>query len=299
MQSNGTFRDELRRQYQHGGMHIKLIYVNVAVFLVITIFNFIAKVGDSSFLGSLTEKIFTLEREPAEFIYRPWGLFTYLFAHFDFFHLLFNMLFLFVFGQYFLAFFSGRRLLITYIAGGIFGGLIEMLFALVPAFSGSGTVAGASAACMAVIAAVAFYRPMMEVSLFGVIRFPIFILGLVYIVSDFIGLGSNDHVAHAAHLGGALLGILSVTNVHSSGNIINRIETVVQRSAGNFSSIYKPGTRLKVEKGGRTRKTDEQYNAEAKSRQEKIDKILDKISRSGYESLTKAEKDFLFSQSKK
>jgi hypothetical protein len=122
----------------------------------------------------------------------------------------------------------------------------------------------------------------------------------LYLLGDLLQLGQNDHVAHFAHLGGALLGYLSVVNLSSSSNIINLSERFGHQLKAFVGNLFRPKQKMRVQRGGgRVVKTDEEYNMDAKERQKKIDAILDKIAKSGYESLTKAEKEFLFSQSKR
>ena len=193
----------------------------------------------------------------------------------------------------FLQFFSQKRLLYTYILGGIFGVLFEMGANIFPAISSSSAL-GASGAVMAIIFAVAAHRPNLEANLFGVFKVKlIFIAGALFLV-NFLNLGVEDGVARFAHIGGAALGLISVQNLQSSTNII----TMAQRFGDWFRSLFQKKPKLSVNKGNARRMTDEEYNEDKKRRQEQTDRILDKISKSGYESLTKKEKDFLFKQSK-
>ena len=108
-----------------------------------------------------------------------------------------------------------------------------------------------------------------------------------------IGIGSNDHIAHFAHLGGATFGILSIRNIQSNKNILNRLQKFFE----DFKLTFKGKKKTKNTEFSKV-KTDEEYNYERKLKQEKTDVILDKIAKSGYESLSKSEKDFLFNQSK-
>jgi hypothetical protein len=108
-----------------------------------------------------------------------------------------------------------------------------------------------------------------------------------------IGIGSDDHIAHFAHLGGATFGILSIRNIQSNKNILNRLQKIIE----DFKLTFKGKKKTKNTEFSKV-KTDEEYNYERKLRQEKTDVILDKIAKSGYESLSKSEKDFLFNQSK-
>ena len=198
--------------------------------------------------------------------------------------------------------FDQKRLLYTYLLGGFFGGLFELLaHSIFPALQGSATVVvGASGSIMAIFSAIAFYRPNMTVMLFGLFPVRIIIIAGIFILSDLVSLGTADNTAHFAHIGGVVLGMLSIRSIHSSRNIINRAQFVGDRISLFFQGIFQRKPKMKVTKGGgRTVKRDEDYALEAKQRQEKIDKILDKISKSGYDSLSKAEKDFLFQQSKK
>lgn len=301
MNQNRTFVEEIKFQYQHGGMHIRLIIINTIVFVLLGLGLVISNLSQQPIIAFILGSIFTLETNPSMFITHPWGLITSIFAHFEFFHFFVNMLFLYFAGSMFIQFFTSRRLLHVYMLGGITGGILEIIAHLIfPALSGnSAVIVGASGSIMAIFIAMAFYRPNIQVNLFGVIPVRLIIIAGLYLLYDLVSLGSKDSTAHFAHLGGALIGFLSVQQIHSSKNIINMSENLGQKIARFFSNLFKPKTKLKVEKGGvRMGKSDEQYNLDKKERQAKTDKILDKISKSGYESLTKAEKDFLFSQSK-
>jgi len=301
MQTERTFVDELKYQYKSGGMHIRLIFINAIVFLgiglTIMVENLTGTRGGP--VAHFLTDVFTLQSDIKLFIYKPWGLITSIFSHFSLGHFLMNMIFLFFSGRMFLQFFTSRRLLHVYVIAGIIGGLFELLAHLVfKNVSDTAVVVGASGSIMGIFMAVAFYRPSLKVGFFG-IEIPFIIFPILFLASDLLSLGSGDSVAHFAHIGGALVGILSVQNIHSSTNIINMSEKFGQRFLTFFSGLFRPKQKMRVQKGGRPVKTDEQYNMEAKERQKKTDVILDKISKSGYESLTKAEKEFLFSQSKK
>jgi membrane associated rhomboid family serine protease len=301
MQTERTILDELKYQLRHGGMHVRLIFANLVVFIIIGL-GFVGEklAGEQGGLvGKIFTDIFTLQSNFSGLIYKPWGLVTSIFAHFGFIHFLVNMMVLYFAGKMYLQFFTGRRLLHLYIIGGIAGGLFEVLaHELFPIFQGQTFIVGASGSNMAIMIAVVAHRPKLQASFFGM-QFPLFLIPGLYLLGDLISLGSNDGIAHFAHLGGALLGFLSVLNLHASSNIINMSESFGQKFMAFFNRLLKPRQKMRVERGGvRMGKSDEQYNIEAKERQKKIDAILDKISKSGYESLTKAEKEFLFSQSK-
>lgn len=304
MQSDRNFFEELKYRYTYGGMHVKLIFVNAIVFLFIAVLLVFARLmGKSPEMGWLSyflRQIFTLQADFWGLLTKPWGLFTSMFAHFGFIHFIFNMIFLYFSGKILESFFGSKRLLYTYLVGGIAGGLFEILaHEIFPAMATqTNVIVGASGSIMAIFMALAFYRPNLEVRLFGIIPVRLIILGILYLLYDIFSLGANDGTAHFAHLGGAIVGILSIKNPHSSRNFLFVIEQKVDQFLNKIKSWAQPKSKLKVKKGGAPFRKDEDFNVDRKLRQEKTDAILDKISKSGYESLTKAEKDFLFNQSK-
>jgi membrane associated rhomboid family serine protease len=305
MQTERTFIDDIKYQFRYGGMTIRLLILNAAVFIGIQLFMVIGRLigGElSGVIDALLRTIFALQTDLFDFLAHPWGLVTSIFSHFGFFHFLFNMIFLYFSGRMFEQLFDQKRLLYTYLLGGIFGGLFELLaHAIFPALQGSSiVVVGASGSIMAIFTAIAFYRPNMTVMLFGLFPVRIIIIAGLFILSDLVSLGMPDNTAHFAHIGGVVLGMLSIRTLHSSRNIINRAQTIGDKVSLFLQGVFSRKPKMKVTKGGgRNIKKDEDYALEAKLRQEKIDKILDKISKSGYDSLSKAEKDFLFQQSKK
>ncbi|MEY3844915.1 MAG: hypothetical protein RL293_1337 [Bacteroidota bacterium] len=289
--------EELKFQLRAGTMTNRLIIVNVSVFLSLLLikkslllFNIDPLMSDG-----WIHHFMDLNSSFAAFIRAPWGLVTSIFTHEQFGHLLFNMLFLYFSGRFFEQYFSRRKLWLTYLFGGIAGGLLELIANnLFPALQGTNVVIlGASGSIMAIFTALAFYQPNLQVSLFGIFPIRIYFLALFFLFKDLINIGTDDQIAHFAHLGGALFGLLSIQNLHSSKNILVRIDALMARLTRSFKHEKKAKT-------ARTRfKTDEEFNSEKRQKQEKMDQILDKISKSGYDSLSKAEKEFLFNQSKK
>lgn len=307
MQTESTFLEDLKYQYKHGGMTVRLIFLNTAVFLIIQLLQVFSRlIGGEVDLhtASILTNVFTLSTNLDEFILRPWGLITSIFAHFSLWHMAMNMLFLYFSGKMFESIFDQKRLWYTYLIGGLAGGTLEILAHLIfPALQGAAVViVGASGSIMAIFSAMAFYRPNIMVNLFGLIPVRLIWLAGIFILTDLLSLGLNDGTAHFAHLGGVVVGLLSVQNIYSSSNLINRVQMFGDRIISFFKNIFSSQHTLKKKKGGSTRstqyKTDEEYNMDAKARQLKTDAILDKISKSGYESLTKTEKEFLFNQSK-
>lgn len=299
MQTDRNFIEELKFQFNYGGMHIKLIFVNVLFFVLIGLFSVVGRLIGNTEIQFVLSSIFSLQTDFFEFLKMPWGLLTSIFSHFGIFHILFNMLMLFFAGRIFEHYLGSKRLLAIYILGGVIGGFFEILaHNLLPTMANQSVViVGASGSIMAIFIGLAFYKPNLPISLFGMIEFKIIYLGLIYLLVDVFSLGLNDGTAHFAHLGGAIVGILAAQQVTSSQNIVFKFETFLFKISSFFSKL-KFSSKKNVNSHYQNRKkTDEEYNLDAKKRQEQTNKILDKISKSGYESLSKAEKEFLFKQS--
>lgn len=289
--------DEIKYQLKFGLMTHRLLLLNLFVFFCIHLINALIRLSliKEPFVLNFNKNFFCLETQISQFVLKPWGLITSIFSHFELLHFLQNMLVLYFVGKIFEGLFDKRKLWLTYVAGGLFGGLFEVIAHLLfPALQENSTVIiGASGSIMAILSALAFYSPNMKLMLFGILPVPMFVIALLFWLIDIVGLSTgDDHIAHFSHLGGAIFGFWSVQNVNSPKNILN----MIQRWWNSFLAFFKS----KSKNNGRktSMKTDEDYAFEKRKKQEKTDKILDKISKSGYDSLTKEEKDFLFNQSK-
>ncbi len=307
MSTANTLLDDLKYQLKNGDMTIRLIFINTIVFLFIGILNVIGNLTLGETQKSIVffnEKLFSLNTDVAKLVYSSWTLITSMFAHFSFFHLLMNMLMLYFSGKMFTQLFSGKRLLNTYLLGGLFGAVLEIIArSIFPVFQNINVgVVGASGSIMAIFIALALYRPNLQVMLFGVFPVKLIILAAVFFGIDLFALASNDGTAHFVHIGGAILGAISIRNINSPSNIITIFQKFTDSIFGFFQRIFKKKEpKFTIHKGGSGRgnvKTDEEYNYEMKQRQVQVDAILDKIAKSGYESLSKAEKQILFDQSK-
>lgn len=298
MQTQPSFLDELKVMYRRS-MFMKLIFLNVAVFFLIQVIQVFGRLGKVEFeTAYYLSKIFSMPTDAQDFITHPWTIVTSMFAHFGFMHILLNMVMLYFVGRMFEQIYDGKRLLYTYILGGFAGGVLEILAHVIfPGLYGQySSVVGASGAVMALFMLLGFSQLNMKVSLFIFPPVRLIWIALIYLLMDFFRLGTNDGIAHFAHLGGAIIGFVGAQNLHSSSNLINRFQRFSERILRLFEK--KERTKLHVKRGRNVRQmTDEEYNADAKARQKEIDRILDKISKSGYESLSKREKDFLFNQS--
>lgn len=300
MQTQSSFLDELKSMY-HKNMFMKLIFINVAIYLIVNMLMVFSELSEThSATWNYLMYAVGLPTSLGDFIRQPWSLFTSMFTHYSFFHILMNMLMLFFIGRLFEQIYTGKRLLYTYLIGGVFGGLIELLaHQIFPSLLGLNTlIVGASGSVMALFILLAFSQPNIKVGLPFFPPFRIIWLAIAYIALDLLRLSSNDGIAHFAHLGGAIIGMIGAQNPHSSSNII----VATQNGMESFFNLFrrKKRPKLTVKHGRDVRQmTDDEYNANAKLRQDEMNRILDKISKSGYESLSKKEKDFLFNQSKK
>jgi membrane associated rhomboid family serine protease len=310
----------VKRLVLQSGMLGKLIAASTIVFL----FFVLMALGERLFFGppevfangtvayTFTEifrsKYFAAPGDPSLLLYKPWSIITQLFTHGSFGHFIFNMIALYFSGRIFISFFGERRLLLTYFLGGIFGYLIHIVaYYSFPGLAAEGVAGlmGASGSVFAIFVASAVYQPSYPVHLFGVFKLPLFVIAALYVLSDLMGIGTNDQVAHFAHLGGALFGGLSVINAFSSKNFMNRIDRFIFKlKLGSFSfkrkERKKRKPKMKVYQSTKaSTQTDDEYNADKAGHKARIDAILDKISKKGYEGLTKEEKDILFNESKR
>lgn len=283
---------EIKQNYLFSNNAVrKIIFVNVLLFLVFegidVVCEYLLNTGFSS--GSITRYL-TLPASFGAFLYKPWSLVTYMFLHHGFFHILFNMLWLYWMGELLHEYLGNRRVYQSYFLGGIFGGLLFMIaYNVFPVFRNDIARAfalGASAGVLSVVASAATLLPEYEVRLFGVIRIRLKWLATFIVVIDFISINKDNPGGHIAHLGGALFGFLFIRQLRST--------TILDRIAGRFSSLFRSSGKMKIH----YRKAGSGREESRKPSQQEIDTILDKINRSGYDSLTRQEKDLLYKASK-
>lgn len=245
---------------------------------------------------------------PADLIYAPWSVFTSMFTHYEFAHFIFNMLVLFFTGVIFLQHFSEKRLLGTYLLGGVFAYVAHVgAYYIFPVFAAqsAGPVVGASGAIMAVFMAIAFHRPSMRVMLFGLIPVPLIAIAGLYIITDLMGVTEQavegqSRIAHFAHLGGVLFGVVSIVGVTSPRHFMHRVDRAMSWILSpRFSFKRKPKMKVYQNQHQTKNMSDEEFNYNKKLRQERLDAILEKIGKKGYDGLTKDEKDFLFNESQR
>jgi membrane associated rhomboid family serine protease len=269
---------------KNAAVFTRLIVVNIIIFIIA---NLLVNVSQSA-VGVLS--YVTLPSNLKEFIREPWSLFTYMFIHINLWHIVFNMLWLYWIGRIFVEFMGPQRLLQVFIFGGLAGGLLFMLVFNTLLSSYPSELLGASAGVMAVIIATAVLVPDYTISLILIGPVKLKYLAIAsFILSSIIDFSVNSG-GKVAHIGGAAYGLIYMWQYRKgndiSGSVINFFKRI-----GSIFSRSKSAKHLKVSYSKR-----EASNKANKQR--KIDEILDKISKSGYESLTKDEKDFLFKSSK-
>ncbi len=288
--------DDLKLQFKQGNVLIKLILINAAIFVAISLFNLFEYLFNIN-LGSLAIINFlSVPSSTLKLLEVPWTLITYNFLHVDFFHILFNLLWFYWFGQLFIHFIGSKKLVNVYILGGIAGGLLFIVsynfFSVFRPVVSEATAMGASASIMAVVIATSFYRPEHSINLlfFGAVKLKY--IAFFTILIDLLSIPKGNAGGHIAHLGGALFGYIYIAN-YKNGRDISLWMT---RVFDFFKKLFKRKPKMKVT---HQRPVDDlTYNATKLNKQKEIDRILDKIAKGGYESLTKNEKDFLFKTSK-
>lgn len=284
----------LRYHFARLNIGEKLIVINVLVFILNGLIPFLFQLPNT-----YIEKWFWLPKDFFTFLSQPWSLVSYSFFHGDFFHLFFNMLVLYYFARIFLNLFGPRRLMIVYFLGVMLGGLFFMMFYnIFPAFfEVNATLIGASAGVRAVLIFVCAYIPNQVIRLFF-FNVKLWYIGLFFVVLDLIQIPYGGNAGgNFAHLGGSLLGYVYARQLLQGTDIGSGFSKMLDAIADLFKRREKKAPMKTVYRKKRAAgKREVDYDKE--SRQRKIDSILDKISKSGYESLSKDEKDFLFKAGK-
>jgi membrane associated rhomboid family serine protease len=282
--NRSIFSDLYYKVFKSDNPLFLFIGINVLVFLLIKL----VAVAEFLFTGSTasSEWLNFQMAMPAylpDLVYKFWSPVTYMFGHSGLFHILFNMLWLYWLGRIFLDFLNKRQFVFTYLAGGLAGAALFLLvYNTFPVFQPSlqaAVLIGASASVMAIIAATATLVPDYTISLLLLGPVKIKYLALVYFVLDVISIAGANPGGSLAHIGGAILGFIYIKQL---------------RSGNDWSKIFRKKRKLTiVQKGNPSMKANKLPD------QEVIDLILDKISKSGYDSLSSKEKEQLFKASNK
>ena len=275
--------NDIKGEYAFGGPETRLIIINVAIFIVSALYFAFVKV--SGFPAWLALR-------PDVVLYYPWTVITYSFLHANFMHILSNMLVLNFSARLFRTYFTSRQFLGVYFLGAIFAALVYIANYFI--FNAGNGLVGASAAVMAVLVAITTYNPTMQVRLLLIGNVKLWIITGFLIFLDLISIPAASSVSHLSHLSAALFGFMYM-KLLQNGTDLSRIFTSV---VDFFTNLFRPSQKTKFKKVHRnydTKANQKTGTITIKDKtQQQIDEILDKISRSGYDSLTKEEKDFLF-----
>ena len=290
----------LRKIFLSKNILSRLILINTAIFIIANITGLFAWLMHIQTFGSISPlgNLMALPADLPKLATRPWTIFSYMFLQEGFFHIFFNMIMLYFGGMIFQDYLSQKKLLWTYIMGGLTGALFFVVsFNIFPVFSDITPIAiamGASASVLAIIIAISTYVPDYTVHLFLFGKLKLKYLAIAFIIIDLLSIQRGNPGGHIAHLGGALWGFIyafTLKNGNDIYSIFNRI-----KFSGISSKHKKP--KFTTRRTGRPM-SDDEYNKRKTDSQEEIDRILDKISKSGYSSLTNQEKDLLFKTSNK
>ena len=273
-----SFIQNIKNELQKQNKLTILLVINIALFFIINI-------STGIFNTPILTNNLALPLNINEFVFKFWTLFTYMFSHKDLGHVFYNMLLLYFTAQTFLNFLSEKKLIFVYIVSGLFGGLILLILSVIfPSTFASSILFGASAAVIGIVTSLAIYIPNLPVSLFGIIqmKYKYYAL-LIFAISTIIDFNINTG-GKISHFGGAFFGLFFGYMLKNGRDI----------SELSFFKIKKKSM-LKVVHNNKNKSVNDSSNANQKT----IDELLDKISKNGYENLSKTEKELLFKLSQK
>lgn len=288
---------DIKRTFKEGSVVTRLIYINVGVFLIVGIIGVVFYLGGNA---NMLPIWLSLPSDFSEILKKPWTPITYMFLHTGFIHLLFNILGLYWFGRLFLYRLEGDKLLSVYLLGGLSGAVFYVVaFNLFPVFeSVNGLLLGASASVFAVLVAVAYYDPNMQINMSFIGTFRLKYIALFYVLLSVVGISASNPGGNIAHLGGAFWGWFYIYQLGKGKDIGSGLVTLLDKIGTGTKEIFKPKSNLTVTHK-QTPRDDYEYNKMKKSEQEEVNRILEKIGKAGYDSLSKSEKEILFKQGKK
>ncbi|MBO7609948.1 MAG: rhomboid family intramembrane serine protease [Muribaculaceae bacterium] len=286
------FIDEIKMRYRQGGMMLRLIYINVGVFLLLHVIAVVFWL-----FGLDAAQVLTWVEVPSsigELLKRPWTVITYCFSHYDLFHILFNLLWLWWLGRIFLEFFTPKHLSGLYILGGLGGAALFLLaYTFLPALAHERAyMLGASASVMAIVVAVAAYVPNYKINLLFLGEISLKWIALAVVIISVLGIGATNTGGDIAHLGGAIVGYLFTVSFKRGRDITKWINAALD---GLASLVRRKDSGV----GSSVNGYSSSHSKKSEPTEADLDRVLDKIRRSGYASLNDAERDILFSASRK
>lgn len=294
-----TIFDEIKQSYKTGSVLHKLIYINVGVFLALHIGVIILVLANQIGRDQSINEILYYLAVPSDLsalARKPWTIVTYMFTHGFLWHILFNLMILYWFGRYFIEEFGVKKILGIYLLGGLGGAVLFIFFYnIFPFFEevkAQSIATGASASVMAIVIAVATAVPNRQMNIVFIGPVKILYIALILFVTSTILDFTDNTGGKIAHLGGALVGFF-FANYYRKGKDITR---GFDRFMDSFADMFRKKKKMKVKY--KRPADDYEYNKQKATEQQELDSILDKISKGGYDSLTKAEKEKLFNMKK-
>ena len=293
--------DDIKRNYLQGSMLMRLIFINIGVFLLLHVVAIGAMLLNA---GCDIVQWVELPSDLSMLIRRPWTLVTYMFAHYGLLHILFNMLWFYWLGRIFMEFFSPKQLTGLYLLGGWGGSLLYLLaYNLLPFFAGNHSfLIGASASVIAVVVATAVYAPDYKIGLLFLGEVPIKWIAIVTVAIDLLGLEGGNIGGNVAHIGGAVVGAWYALRIKAGHDITRPLNALIDSIVGlfngrSFKSVKWPGRSKPATAPQQT--ASPSHHPQGSVSEEELDIILGKIKVSGYDALSDEEKDKLFKASRR
>jgi membrane associated rhomboid family serine protease len=305
---------EIKKFLKNSNLHIKLIIANVIVFISVNlVFLILYLLNVENFTSQDFISWLAVPAGFKQLLFRFWTPVTYMFLHEGFWHILGNMLWLYFLGTIFLFFIDQKKLFAVYILGGLSGAALYILaYNVFPVFKEVreySVALGASASVSAIVIAISTYQPNYEIRPFGIFTLKLKWLAIIFVLVDLISIPKGNAGGHIAHLGGALYGFYFAMQLSKGRDVTKSFNKVIDICVSLFSGNKNP--KMKVEYNSKKEnfkyettssnipKSDSEYNKTKSDEQNEIDRILDKISKFGYDSLSSKEKEFLFKFSNK
>jgi len=285
--------EDLKFQYKMGNVGVRLIFWNILLFAIPEVFFALVQLFqiDINYLSFVS-----LSTNWSDLAWKPWSILSYAFFHFGIIHLVFNMLMLHFTSRLFLTFFTQKQLFGIYLLSAIFSGLVFLLgYHYIPILINVSTsVVGASGAIMAILIATTTYQPFMDIrlALFGKVK--LWQITVLFLFLDLIQLPMNNTGGHIAHLSGAFFGYIYIKLLQNGTDLSRIVDSILNMFSKQQSTPFK---KVHINPKKPAAKRESKIVIKDKTQQQ-LDEILDKISQSGYDSLTAEEKEFLFKAGK-
>lgn len=308
--------EDIKREFQYGNTLIQIILVNTAVFiavnLLLVIFFFVFQ-ENAQYNLDIVLRWFEASNQPWHILTKPWTIFTYMFLHQGLFHFAFNMLLFYIYGRIFRDFLGNRKVLPLYVLGGLAGFVFYLIATLlVPRYVGP-YMLGASAGVWGIVMGTTVLRPDYSIRLMFIGDVRLKYITFVLMIMSIIAIPGTNTGGEMAHVGGMIMGWLFIYLLQNGNDLSkpfnaiwdkiatffgNAVDAIAGRRRSNMSVLDDEQTKKRSRRFNTKRAADdEKYEREA-SQQQQVDAILEKIKRSGYDSLTQQEKEFLFKASK-